>query len=226
MVTPSGGSFYYQYGATAFNNISSQAQTTIDVFDVSSAAIRMPFNRVDYFVATPPNAAQMSQMCAPNTGILYKASVNNTNGTNGDGLLTYMPVLDCVAGMHVVLGWDFTGSGLIDTWSNADGTATIGTGNVIAALSPANNGSATTGPCIRNNLKMIKIYILAQDGRLDTNYQSPSPIQSYDDSPGLPSEASITLPNGYNIAGNGWTNYRWKLYKIIVTPNNLPANQQ
>jgi prepilin-type N-terminal cleavage/methylation domain-containing protein len=221
MITPPGGSFYFQYSATAFNNISSQAQTTVNVFGLNSVAPRMPFNRVDYFVATPPNRAQMSQMCAPNTGVLYKATLNNTNGTSKDGLLTYMPLLDCVAGMQVVLGWDFTGTGLIDTWSNADGTAQIGTGNVAAALLPANNESAATGQSIRNNLKMIKVYILAQDGRLDTNYQSPSPILA-----GESNETSITLPNGYNIAGNGWTHYRWKLYKIIVTPNNLPANQQ
>lgn len=222
MMTPTGGTFYFQYSATAFNNISSQAQTTVDVFGVNSGALRMPFNRADYFVATPPNAAQMSQMCAPNTGILYKAIVNNTSGTLTDGLLTYMPVLDCVAGMQVVLGWDFTGTGLIDTWSNADGSQTIGAQNyqiVQAALSPASNASATMGQSIRNNLKMVKVYILAQNGRLDTGYQSPTPILA-----GESNESSITY--SYDIAGKGWTHYRWKLYKIVVTPNNLPANQQ
>jgi hypothetical protein len=225
MMTPPGGSFYYQYSATAFKNLSSQAQSTIDVFGVSSGALRMPFNRADYFVATPPNGAQMSQMCAPHTGVLYRAIVNHT-----DGRLTYMPLLDCVAGMHVVLGWDFTGTGLIDTWSNADGTAQIGTGNVAAALSAANNATIATGQNIRHNLKMVKVYILAQNGRFDPNYQSPQSVLSTLPTGALPAgddnELSITLPNGYDIYGNGWIHYRWKLYKVVVTPNNLPANQQ
>ena len=42
----------------------------------------------------------MPSQCAPNTGILYKA-VMNQNMVTGGGALTY-PLLDCVADMQVV----------------------------------------------------------------------------------------------------------------------------
>ncbi len=65
----------------------------------------------------------------PDTGILYKTTVNHA-----DGKLTYIPVLDCVLDMQVVLGWDLNGDGLIDTWSNADGSVVSGVGTVADVL--------------------------------------------------------------------------------------------
>jgi hypothetical protein len=89
----------------------------------------------------------------------------------------------------------------------------------------ANNNSITTTPNIRNNLKMIKIYIIAQNGKKDTGYTSASPLVVGDtNSNGSPTEASITRPAGLALAADQ-LNYRWKLYRIVVRPKNLLANQ-
>jgi len=192
--------------------------------------LRMPFNRTDYFVATPPaTAVQQATHCAPGTGILYKAVLKHA-----DGLLNYIPLMDCVAGMQVVLGWDTDGDGLIDTWSNADGTKyssslTIDSNTITnALLSPSGTTSSGnsspnlsivgTGLNIRTGLKMIKVYILAQNGKKDTNYTSPSPIVIGEDD-----ESNLTY--SLNISTKGWSNYRWKLYRIVVIPKNLLVNQ-
>jgi prepilin-type N-terminal cleavage/methylation domain-containing protein len=108
------GQYFYLYGVQSNNPVNNN--------------LGMPFNRADYFVATPSDNSLPSS-CAKGTGILYKAIVNHS-----DGKLTYLPIMDCVADMQVVLGWnlgdssgnlvsnDFsTGSGLIDTWSSANG---------------------------------------------------------------------------------------------------------
>lgn len=55
---------------------------------------RMPFNRADYYIRRP-NA--MPPRCAPNTGILYKSMLKQSDGTH-----TEYPIFDCVADMQVV----------------------------------------------------------------------------------------------------------------------------
>ena len=124
--------------------------------------------------------------------------------------------------MQVVLGWDLDSDGLIDTWSNADGTAFIGAGplaDVQSALGAANNNSLTALPNIRNNLKIVKVYIVAQNGKKDTGYTSTSPMPVSDTG-----EASITRAAGLTLAANQ-LNYRWKLYRLVVKPKNLLSNQ-
>jgi len=185
--------------------------------------LRMPFNRTDYFVATPPSTkVQQATHCAPGTGILYKAVLKHA-----DGLLNYIPLLDCVAGMQVVLGWDTDGDGLIDTWSNADGSAVVGTASITAIQAALKSPSDTSSPNlsivgttlnIRTGLKMIKVYILAQNGKKDSNYTSPSPIVIGEDD-----ETALTY--SLDISAKGWSNYRWKLYRIVVIPKNLLVNQ-
>jgi len=218
LMTQQVGGFYYQFSSTAFNSFTSASTSAaINVYGVGSGALRMPFNRADFFVAKPPLTSQISATCAPGTGVLYKAMVNQT-----DGNLTYMPLMDCVAGMQIVLGWDTNGDGVIDTWSNADGTQVSGaapSATVMSALTAASNASSTAATVnIRNNLKMVKVYILAQVGKKDTNYSSPTPILAGD-------TGELSLTYSYDIAASGWLNYRWKLYEIVVTPKNLNSNQ-
>jgi len=209
---------YFTYSPTAFEAYSSNTDSYI-MYGLNPAGNtnipRMPFNRSDYFVARPATATQVPQMCAPNAGILYKTTVNHD-----DGKLTYLPILDCVADMQVVFGWDLmdgasTGTdGLVDTYSNADGSSISGPPgvNVPAALLDA--------AAIRNSLKIVKIFILAQNGRRDPGYTSPSPIHVGDQT-----ILSNTRGSNVDIAANGWQNYRWKLYQIIVRPKNLTSNQ-
>jgi hypothetical protein len=198
----------------------------------------MPFNRTDYFISLPANSegdpepTRVPDVCAkdasgkpnPAVGILYKTTVNHSNGR-----LTYIPLLDCVADLQVVLGWDMDGNGALDSYTNADGSTCSGlcppsqqvpalANQVQDALAKLNNSSSAIFPNIRNNLKMVKVYILAQNGRGDPDYVSPSPIIVGD-----PGETALT--RSYDLASKNLLNYRWKLYRIVVRPKNLPSNQ-
>jgi prepilin-type N-terminal cleavage/methylation domain-containing protein len=210
------GNFYYVYGNTAFSSYTTSSSAIFSVYGLGSDTTpRMPFNRTDYFVARPKDSKQVPPQCAPNTGILYKTTLNK------DGGLTYVPLVDCVADMQVVFGWDMDGDGVVDTYSNAGGNSVIGTGlaaTVMAAMSNTNNNSAATIPSIRNNLKMVKVYILAQQGKMDRGYTSPSPII-------VGGSGELSLTRSYDITAAGWQNYRWKVYQIVTRPKNLPANQ-
>ncbi len=214
-------SFYFSFGSAAFNALAALNNSVYTAYGISAVAtLRMPFNRSDYFVARP--STNVPAVCAPNVGILYKATVNHSNGK-----LTYIPLIDCVADMQVVLEWDMNSDGMTDSYSNADGSvcnglcpaSVLGLGNQVQdALSTTNNSSSATIPNIRNNLKIIKAYILAQDGRRDPGFTSPSPIM-------VGGTGETALTRSYDIATAGLLNYRWKLYRIVVRPKNLPANQ-
>ncbi len=208
------------------------------VYGISSGSdVGMPFNRADYFVATPSSGstAQVSPTCAPNTtGILYKASVNHKSTSPG-GKLTYMPILDCVADMQVVFGWNLadlsgsvvtdpalTGGGPVDTWSNADGSS-YSTDLTLPASDYIQNTILKDPGHIRTKLKVVKIYILAQNGRKDPSYTSPSAI-FYDDPANPAGVNSLTRPTGYPISA-AMRNYRWKVYRLVIKPKNLISNQ-
>jgi prepilin-type N-terminal cleavage/methylation domain-containing protein len=193
----------------------------------SSNGLGMPFNRADYFVAIPGTSTQLASTCAPGTGILYKATVNHEFNSPG-GKLQYTPLLDCVADMQVVIGWDlwdatnnvFGQDGVIDTWSNGINekgdltrTTTAPTSEVTVDVVKDAFKNAET---IRKSLKMLKVYLLAQNGKKDSNYQGPVSIAM-----GEPGELSLTRT--YDLSS--LRNYRWKLYRIVVRPKNLLANQ-
>ena len=179
------------------------------------AALGMPFNRADYFVAQPSNTSKIPSVCAPNTGILYRANINHA-----DGKLTYMPLLDCVADMQVVFGWeDPVGSGTI-TESDAGGNGSSTSASVGWLASPDE---------IRSRLKFIKVYIMVQDGRKDTNYQNEDTLTGNTYSvvvgePGPSPASNVSITKAYSkaaLTANGWLNYRWKTYRIVVRPKNL-----
>ncbi|HEY4745125.1 MAG TPA: PilW family protein, partial [Desulfuromonadaceae bacterium] len=166
------------------------------------------------------------QMCAPHTGTLYKANVNQSDGS----LDLTTPILDCVADMQVVFGWDLAdaggnlvsdpalpGDGQIDTWTNANGSNYRGS----ITLTPTTYVGDTILPDpghIRTKLKVVKVYVLAQVGRKDTSYTSPSPIVVGDDT----TEAGISSSH---VLSADMLNYRWKVYRIVVRPKNLTSNQ-
>ncbi len=186
----------------------------------SSINLRMPFNRTDYFVSRP--ATNMPALCAPGSGILYKTTVNQI-----DGGLGYMPLVDCVADMQVIYGWDLKNSGLsgtdglIDTYSRADGGAVSGAASIAEVKGCLGTGAQQIGypsaaECIRTSLKLIKVYLLVQDGGKDKNYTSPATFELYD-------TGESALGRLYTLAGD-MRNYRWKVYRITVRPNNLQSN--
>ena len=147
-----------------------------------STNLRMPFNRTDYYIRVP---AALPAQCAPNTGVLYKGTVNHANGA-----ITELPILDCVADMQVVFYLDTDGDGTNETVLNS-----------LAGYTAKN---------IRDWVKEIRVYILAHEGQRDASYTYPS--------------ATIHVgPAGFgrdfNLGAN--LNYRWKVYTLVVRPNNL-----
>jgi prepilin-type N-terminal cleavage/methylation domain-containing protein len=178
----------------------------------------MPFNRADYFVETPSDTSRIPAFCSPNTGILYKATVNHA-----DGALLPIPLLDCVADMQIVFGWDLTDGmgnegqdGLIDTWSSPVNASGVLTTTPSANLTLVKD--AFTNPeKIRNSLKIVKVYLLTQIGRRDPNYTSQASFVV-----GLQGESSIT--RNYDLTAD-MRKFHWKLYQLVVRPKNLTSNQ-
>lgn len=182
--------------------------------------LAMPFNRADFFVARPSNTQKIPASCAPDVGILYKATVNHgASGGTATGHLTYMPLLDCVADMQVVFGWDRDGTGAIEESSAYESdSAKI---SVSGSLAPAQLKSIMESPDdIRNKLRYIKVYIMAQEGRKSSTYTNRAPINVGD-----PTNTGLT--KSYSLADlttKGWLNYHWKIYRIVVKPKNFALN--
>jgi prepilin-type N-terminal cleavage/methylation domain-containing protein len=154
---------------------------------------RMPFNRVDYYISNQP-AGNMPPSCAPNTGILYKATISHS-----DGQLSAMPVLDCVADMQVVFRRDTNLDGTVDTISESL--------------------SGLTAQQIRETVNEVRVYILAQEGQRDRSYtHTPSSVLVGENLGGN------NYGSNFNLAttiGTGWQNYRWKLYTMVVRPKHM-----
>ncbi|NWF51737.1 MAG: PilW family protein [Nitrospirae bacterium] len=157
-----------------------------------STNLRMPFNRADYFISN----ANVPQRCAPNTGVLVKAVVSHDDGDfdiDEDGTDDFIPLLDCVADMQVIYRRDTDG----------DGTADNTTDDI----------SALTAQQIRDQVKEVRVYILAHEGQRDINYTYTNNSVTVGEF-GLGSNFDLTTITNYQ-------NYRWKVYTIVVNPSNL-----
>jgi prepilin-type N-terminal cleavage/methylation domain-containing protein len=169
-----------------------------------TTSLRMPFNRADYYVRRPTT---MPQRCAKKigtdtgTGILYKATVNQA-----DGLLNELPLFDCAADMQV------------DFWLDTDGDGRIN-------WPPSDNISALTAQQIREQVKEVRVYILAHEGQKDINYDFSmggtreflSAIEVLDNN-----SRTINFVNLKTLIGNPeYKYYRWKVYTIVVKLMNL-----
>lgn len=192
--------------------------------DAGGPSLRMPFNRADYFVSS--SAGTVPPFCAANTKVLYKATVNHSNGN-----YTYIPLLDCVASMQVVLGWSSSAGteNVQDSISTYSSLPVIGSGDVttIAAgsASPLDANdikswfSGKDAKRIREQLKAVKVYILAQEGKRDPAYTHPA------SSIVIGGDGESSLTRTYTFTDEQ-RHYRWKLYRIIVKPKNLVSNQR
>lgn len=119
--------------------------------------------------------------------------VKSTINQNGGGL-NPVPLLDCVADMQVVTYLDTDNDGKADT--------------------PSKGLWAADAQTIRNQLKEVHVYILAHEGQRDASYTySPGTIRVGE---------SSTLGRDFNLTTiPNWQNYRWKIYTLVVRPNNL-----
>ena len=196
MVTAATGNFHVPY-----SNYTTLIQPHLDgdtfqvygVADSTAAALRMPFNRADYYVKTPTD---MPSGCAPHTGVLYKSNITHSGG----GLNPNIPLLDCVADMQIVYGLDTDGSGTV---------------NLHGVTAPA------TASDQRAQVRELRVYILAQDGTRDITFSYPSQYvdvgESFDGGATLVGRKFDLKA----MIGDVYKNYRWKVYTIIVRPKNL-----
>jgi len=161
----------------------------------SAVVPKRPFNRVDYYLATPDKPGKIPQSCASNTYTLYKGIVGH------DGNVTPYPLLDCVADMQVIFGVDTNGDGEVDDHVNA----IVGAGGVAASAQE-----------IREQVKEVRVYILAQEGKMDRSFNYPTQKVRVGD-------FASDLGSEFDLAGIGadWQHYRWRLYTVVVNPKNL-----
>ncbi|MGC9022877.1 MAG: PilW family protein, partial [Dissulfurimicrobium sp.] len=145
--------------------------------------------RADYFISN----ANVPAHCAPNTGVLEKATINQA-----DGGQTFLPLMDCVADFQVAYRLDTNGDGVVDTITGANGL----------------NG--LTAEQIRDQLKEVRVYVLSHEGNMDRNYTYPNSkvIVGDDATTGHEFDLAATI-------GGNWQNYRWKVYTLSVKPENL-----
>lgn len=195
ILTVSGGNFFKQFSSVSDLASSMTLSSTGIVYGIDSDTdLRMPFNRADYYVKQPTTG--MPLRCAEGTGILYKGVVNQS-----DGNLTEMPLLDCVADMQVIYRYD-TGTGVLQITNDIQDTSTW------------------TPQIIRDQVKEVRIYILAQEGQRDTHFTYPTNAVYV----GGDATVGSSLGRSFNFAGEGiatWQNYRWKLYTLVVKMDNL-----
>jgi prepilin-type N-terminal cleavage/methylation domain-containing protein len=169
--------------------------------DPGSSNLRMPFNRADYFISTVDELGNniVPGRCAPNTGVLVKATVNHSNGN-----FTVLPLLDCVADMQVIYGLD----------TNVDGD--FDPSHDLADIY-SEDLTGLTAQIIHEQVKQVRVYILAHEGQKDTTFTYPASTVDVDGDVGLGRTFNLATA----IGAPEYQQYRWKLYKIVVTPNNL-----
>ncbi len=179
--------------------------TTNIMYGLDPGAANRPFNRADYYISdlsnttANPSGLTVPSRCAPGTGVLVKAVVKQ----DGSDALVELPLLDCVADMQVVYGMD----------NNSDSYFTPGTPPDAYSNSLPAAGSGTAAQ-IRSTVKEVRVYILAHEGQMDRNYTYPSNSITV----GL----SSTFGRNFNLTTiPNWQNYRWKLYTLVVKPENL-----
>ncbi|HET6515078.1 MAG TPA: prepilin-type N-terminal cleavage/methylation domain-containing protein [Thermodesulfovibrionales bacterium] len=134
------------------------------------ASLRMPFNRADFYVRVP--AANLPKQCAAGTGVLYKGTFSQSNGT----IVNELPILDCVVAMRVIFTLDLYGNG---------------------AYTYTDDISGLTAADIRAWLKEVRVYILAQEGQKDPNYTYPNSTVTLGETGMLPVNIDMTTITNY-----------------------------
>ncbi len=210
----SAGTFSVQFNAAGLPAAYAPS-TERDVFLVygvdPDTNLRMPFNRADYYVERPAGAGEMPPRCAQNTGILYKGIVNQLNGQK-----TPIRLLDCVADIQLGFGWDVDEDGDFELQG-------LYPGSTDQYLEDIN---VFTAQEIRERLKEVRVYILAQEGQRDSGFNFSGfssdggacatcvEVGDVDDlNVGRYFDLQAVIPD--------FEEYRWKVYTVIVKPANL-----
>ncbi len=171
-------------------------------------SLRMPFDRADYYIAK----SNVPARCAQGTGVLTKVMVRHSDGKSSDP----SPLLDCVADMQVVFGVDITN----DT-GKPDGKIDCYTNDLSSVSAIGNNAEN-----IRNRVREVRVYILSHEGQMDRGFKFGSNTIRVGDSSNLPgcnsSGVDKVLGRDYDLKNiTDYQFYRWKVYTLIVPPENL-----
>lgn len=230
--TAGGGAFFTNYATSmpaAFRPTGNSASYMFGVDSLTDP--RMPFNRADYYIST----ADVPSKCAPGTGVLVKTILRQDNGQMGKEL----PLLDCVVTFQVALGVDNSfGDGLSQKNCLTNNLSSVTINGLPGGLTPAET--------VRSTVKEVRIYILAQEGTFDMDYNfinftsgssilvgEPAPDC---DAPGGSSTQSCncsgsdgTLGSSFDMStlpsahGGTWTfnKFRWRVYKMVIKPESI-----
>jgi len=189
------GLFNATYNTTLTFAPADNTETNIIYGVDDNTNLRMPFNRADYYIRTP--ATNMPTRCATGTGILYKATINQSGGG-----LWELPILDCVADMQIVFRSDTNGDGIIDT-STDD----------LAGLD---------AKAVREQVKEVRVFILAHEGQRNISYTFTNFTGAATCPTCIRVGESAVLGQDLDLSAiTNFQNYRWKVYTLVVKTNNL-----
>ncbi len=169
-------------------------------YGVSDADLRMPYNRVDFYV--DKNTASKPASCSSGTGVLYKAVANHLN----PGGFTRYPLLNCVGDMQAVF---------------------YGENNGTLLQIPGENMAVLTAKQIRDQIKSVQVFFLIQEGKKDPSFTFPADTICV--APKMSDGITCDTADGRlwtktqmaMTFGNDWRNYRWKVVNLDVTLKNL-----
>jgi prepilin-type N-terminal cleavage/methylation domain-containing protein len=185
--------------------------------------LKMPFNRVDYYVST----ARVPARCATGTGVLTKAVLTHRSGVDFPAQ-NVTPLLDCVADMQVIFGLDLGSpgggtdpNGIIGTYTNSDGsTFTGGAAENEVKSQTLVQETLKSAKELRNRLMEIRVYILAHEGQKDLAYT----FNNFTCGANCVAVGDFGCGRDFNFSTSGitdWKSFRWKVYTLVVKPQNL-----
>jgi hypothetical protein len=184
--------------------------------DSNSGAHVMPFNRVDYYLASNPNPPKS---CPPYTLSLYRSTIDQATGG-----LDATPLIDCVRDFQVAFGINTDPSG------NASPPGTfIWQSNLLqnalfaAGIPNTNNNAQMTAAQIQMYLREVRVYVLYSEGLGDTSSStgSTNPNSNFRYTGTLTLGSDLPTPLSTFTPTGAQQQYRWKIIEIDVKPNNL-----
>ena len=219
--SPTQGFYSGASGITGSNNLPDQGHVYYMYgLDNNAGAHNMPFNRVDYYLASNPNAPSS---CAQNTLTLYRSTVLQT-GQNGGGL-SATPLIDCVRDFQVAFGIDTDPSGNV-TGTSVQWQSDLRQNALFAAgINGAVNNAQMTAAQIQQYLREVRVFVLYSEGLGDTSSAS---LASANTNSNFRFTGTLTLGNSNGVPQlstftptGAQQQYRWKIIEIDVKPNNL-----
>ncbi len=206
-----GQNWRYKYDGTSFPSPPPESDSYL-VYGINSntSSPNSPFNRIDYYLSSP---VPLPSNCAVGSKVLERSIMNSSKGS-----FKAYPILDCVAGFYIRVG-EFNGepNNTKIFWSSSANDPNYA--DYASAAAGANKASNE-----RARLKMVKVYLLVQNGKKDRNYDfrnspefsTPSSYKFTDN------DISPAITDSFDLSKiTDWKNYRWKLIKMSAMPKNL-----